>query len=281
MMIISKCGLFLFFVIYLTSSLRATNIEDEMSITYATLKNVFTLKGIDRKLQIKIDQEEYDAVITAKFSWLLDSNIKPLVNQTFEIDPTQSLYLDTGWYAITSVQSPFPILVTGNVYDCVALILTNSKTKTIGMYHVYPKNKIQEIKLFIDDYIKESQEFNINSILVSGAISSNLTRCYEIIREKNVKITHCHIIKRIHFENDEIIFSPEVFNNENICEKPLDILPILKGLSLNVAIDSKTMNIALNFNVEEFIKIYIKDTDMLQKALYAQQLGIHVGFSSE
>lgn len=259
---------FLFYLHAFTGSTMASEINDLKLVTHDAANNVYLLHDRDEdSRQIKIDQAEYDSIIDTNFNWSMGSSILPLFDQNFEIDNTKSLYLDTNWRAITTATSEYPILVTSYLYECVALALMSSQK--IGMFHIHPEDTNEEVNNFIRDFIDREDFNNIRSTLVTGMFSSNLSRCYEIIKENNIKIMHLHAFKIIEVNSYKTLFHPTFLDKDTLMSTPF----ILNEKYAKVAIDARTLEISLSFDIEKFEK---DSGALLNKAKEARAAGMYV-----
>jgi hypothetical protein len=248
--------------------------DDEMSLNYDKEQNTLTVRRGDETCHLKTDERKYNSIIETEYSWLLKSNTLSLNTQNFDINHFESLFINESWRVIATPESAYPILVTSDVCDCVAIVLI-SHQKT-GMYHVYPTNTDEKVANFIKDFTEEKNLDETKAILVTGIISPNLSRCYEILQKTNTNII-VHALKAAQLTDKERVFHPDLLtvNDLMIMSKSYDLSSLPYAM---VAIDARTLNISLNFNIAKF---HEESENCMVKASKAKEAGMYVKFSNE
>jgi hypothetical protein len=225
------------------------------------------------QIKIVINEQEYNSTIETNFSWLVKEKISPIDVQDFEINHYESLYLDTHWSAIATPCSPYPILVTSYIYDCVTLALISPQK--IGMYHVYPEDKDEKVIKFVKFFMEKDTDL-INAILVTGVISPNLSRCYHILEENSLNMIHVYTLPVIQptTSDNEKIFHPTILDKNKLMTTP----SILGEFFTKVALDARSGKICLNFDIE---KLERESENSMEKAIKARNADMEIRFCNE
>lgn len=262
---------FLFFLQAFTGSAMEKKADDEVSFIYDKEQKTLTVCKDSETYHFKVDEQKYNSIIETEYSWLLKNNTLPFDTQDFDINHFESLFIDESWSVITAPDSVYPVLVTSDVCECVAIGLISHQK--IGMYHVYPENTDGAVANFVKDFTEEENFGETKAILVTGIISPNLSRCYEILQKTNMNII-VHALKAIQLTDKERIFHPDLLTED-------DLMIMGKNYSLSslpfamLAIDARTLNISLNFNIEKFRE---ESECIMVKALKAEKAGMYVKF---
>jgi hypothetical protein len=204
--------------------------------------------------EIICDSELYSQLQSTHYHWIGDKQIEH--NIDYYLDVSRSTYLDTNWGAITYSTSEYPTLVTSFLYDCVGLVLLNNEKNIVGLFHISTDISDSKIRNFIDTFFAKtdetSDENNISTILYSGQISSNLTRCREIVLEKNLSIKVCAAHSKIIEWEGKMILSTEMDIEQSF------------GI---IAVNAQNLQTCFSFDADKFLNNYEHSGDMYTQAI--------------
>lgn len=274
-----------FFIFLLVSGIGFDSRASESlfeSVSYEVSSKTYVIKEPEGEtFKVIDDQEAYDALVSSRFPYIAAHRGAAIPSQALDIDPAKSLYLDTDWRAITNAGLPRPILVTNYLYNCVGIVLMDSKLHKVGLFHLSPYKLGATMDVYLEEFMQGSEVRNVEAMLISGRLSDNLTRCYTALTQKGIKITTLHTLPYILTDECEV-FSKNAFpDHKTLLENPEKLMAFLRDAFLRVAVDARTMTVSFTFDFEAFDRLYSQEGGTLKKAEAAKAAGVHVRFSEE